>query len=147
MTQSHEVCSRQEWLEARKRLLASEKELTHLRDQLSEQRRNLPWVQVDKSYVFSGPEGQRSLAQLFGSRSQLIIYHFMFAPESKEGCKGCSFWADNFNGIVPHLEQRDVSFAAVSRAPLPKLQAFARRMGWSFDWLSSLESDFNYDYG
>jgi predicted dithiol-disulfide oxidoreductase (DUF899 family) len=146
MTETHAIVSRDEWLTARKRLLAREKELTRLRDELSAERRRLPWVRLDKSYVFEGSTGKVTLADLFGSKSQLVIYHFMFGPDWDAGCKSCSFWADNFNGIPAHLAQRDVAFAAVSRAPLPKLQAFARRLGWSFTWVSSLESDFNRDF-
>jgi predicted dithiol-disulfide oxidoreductase (DUF899 family) len=146
MMEKHEVVSREKWLAARKQLLAKEKEFTRLRDQLSEQRRALPWERVDKDYVFEGPKGKESLAQLFDGRSQLVVYHFMFAPEAEVPCKSCSFWADNFNGIIAHLNQRDVTFVAISRAPLPKLQAFAKRLGWSFKWLSSAGTDFNYDY-
>jgi predicted dithiol-disulfide oxidoreductase (DUF899 family) len=142
----HAIVSRNEWLEARKQLLARERELTHVRDQLSAQRRALPWVRIDKEYVFDGPRGPEALAQLFEGRSQLVVYHFMFAPEWETGCKSCSFWADNFNGITAHLQERDVAFAAISRAPLPKLQAFARRLGWSFKWVSSSGNDFNYDF-
>ncbi|RKH09306.1 DUF899 domain-containing protein [Corallococcus sp. CA053C] len=141
------VVSREEWLEARTRLLAKEREFTHLRDALSQERRELPWVRVEKPYVFQGPQGEETLSQLFAGRSQLVVYHFMFAPEWDAGCKNCSFWADSFNGITAHLEQRDVSFVAISRAPLAKLQAYERRMGWSFKWLSSSESDFNFDFG
>ncbi|WP_163991290.1 DUF899 domain-containing protein [Pyxidicoccus caerfyrddinensis] len=143
----HSVVSREEWLDARKRLLLKEKDFTHARDQLSQERRELPWVRVGKPYVFQGPDGEETLSQLFQGRSQLIVYHFMFAPEWEAGCKSCSFWADNFNGVVLHLEQRDVSFVAISRAPFAKLQAFERRMEWSFKWLSSFGTDFNYDYG
>ncbi|RKH43539.1 DUF899 domain-containing protein [Corallococcus sicarius] len=143
----HPIVSREEWLEARKRLLAKEREFTHLRDALSQERRELPWVRVDKPYVFQGPNGEEALSQLFAGRSQLIVYHFMFAPEWDAGCKSCSFWADSFNGIIPHLEHRDVSMVAIARAPLAKLQAYERRMGWSFKWLSSGQSDFNYDFG
>lgn len=143
----HKIVSREEWLEARKRLLAKEREFTHLRDALSQERRELPWVRVDKAYVFQGPNGEETLSQLFAGRSQLIVYHFMFAPEWDAGCKSCSFWADSFNGIIPHLEHRDVSMVAIARAPLAKLQAYERRMGWSFKWLSSGQSDFNYDFG
>ena len=141
------VVSREAWLEARKRLLAREREFTHLRDALSQERRELPWVRVEKPYVFQGPQGEETLSQLFAGRSQLVVYHFMFAPEWDAGCKSCSFWADSFNGITAHLEQRDVSFVAISRAPLAKLQAYERRMGWSFKWLSSFGSDFNFDFG
>ena len=143
----HRIVSMDEWRVARERLLLKEKELTRARDQLSEERRALPWVRVDKSYVFQGPEGQVTLTDLFEGRSQLIVYHFMFAPDWERGCKSCSFWADNFNGIIPHLKQRDVSFAAVSRAPLAKLRAFEQRMGWGFRWVSSEGSDFNFDLG
>jgi len=145
--ESHAIVSRESWTEARKRLLAKEKEFTRLRDELSRQRRDLPWVRVEKMYVFDGPRGKETLSQLFAGRSQLIVYHFMFDPGWESGCKSCSFWADNFNGVVPHLNQRDVTMVAISRAPLEKLAGFARRMGWSFEWLSSFGSDFNRDYG
>jgi predicted dithiol-disulfide oxidoreductase (DUF899 family) len=143
---THEVVSKGEWVEARKRLLAKEKEFTRMRDQLSAERRALPWMRIDKDYTFDGPNGKETLAQLFGDRSQLVVYHFMFAPEWDVGCKNCSFWADNFNGITAHLRQRDVAFAAISRAPLAKLQAFAQRLGWTFKWVSSQGTDFNYDF-
>jgi len=143
---THAVVSNEEWVEARKRFLAKEKEFTRLRDELSAERRALPWMRVDKDYTFDGPDGRETLAQLFGDRSQLVVYHFMFAPEWDVGCKSCSFWADSFNGITAHLRQRDVAFAAISRAPLAKLQAFAQRLGWSFKWVSSGDSDFNYDF-
>jgi predicted dithiol-disulfide oxidoreductase (DUF899 family) len=146
MTQDHPVVSREQWTEARRRLLAAEKELTRQRDALSAERRALPWVRVDKEYVFDGPNGPQTLAQLFAGKSQLVIYHFMFGPDWEAGCKSCSFWADNFNGITAHLAQRDVTMIAVSRAPLAKLQAFARRLGWSFTWVSSFGSDFNFDF-
>lgn len=142
----HRIVSRDEWLAARQGLLAREKDFMRLRDQLSSERRALPWERVDKPYVFQGAAGRETLADLFAGRRQLVVYHFMFAPEWETGCKSCSFWADNFNGIITHLEQRDVSLAAISRAPLAKLQAFAARMGWSFKWVSSADSDFNYDY-
>lgn len=142
----HQVVTPKEWGEARKHLLAKEKEFTRLRDQLSQTRRDLPWVRVTKQYVFDGPGGKQTLGQLFNGHSQLVVYHFMFAPDWEDGCRGCSFWADNFNGIVPHLNQRDVTFVAISRAPLAKLQAFAKRLGWNFKWLSSAGNDFNYDY-
>lgn len=141
------VRSKKEWIAARKELLAREKELTRLRDRVSEQRRRLPWVAVEKRYVFDGERGETTLADLFAGRSQLVVYHFMFGPDWEVGCKSCSFWADNFDGIIPHLEQRDVAFAVVSRAPLAKLRAFAERLGWSFEWVSSLRSDFNFDFG
>ena len=143
---THTVVSKDEWVEARKRLLVREKEFTRMRDQLSAERRALPWLRIDKDYTFDGPNGRETLAQLFGDRSQLVVYHFMFAPEWEVGCKSCSFWADNFNGITDHLRQRDVAFAAISRAPLSKLQGFAKRLGWSFKWLSSQGNDFNYDF-
>ena len=142
----HQVVSKDEWLAARKRLLAKEKEFTRMRDQLSAERRSLPWVRIEKEYTFEAPGGRQTLAQLFDDRSQLVVYHFMFAPEWEVGCKSCSFWADNFNGITAHLRQRDVAFVAISRAPLAKLQAFAERLGWTFRWVSSHESDFNYDF-
>jgi predicted dithiol-disulfide oxidoreductase (DUF899 family) len=143
---THQVVSKDEWLEARKRLLAKEKEFTRMREQLSAERRALPWLRIDKDYTFDGLDGRETLAQLFGDRSQLVVYHFMFAPEWEVGCKSCSFWADNFNGITAHLRQRDVAFAAISRAPLAKLQGFARRLGWTFKWVSSNGTDFNYDF-
>jgi predicted dithiol-disulfide oxidoreductase (DUF899 family) len=142
----HAIVSHDQWLSASRRLLAKEKEFLKLRDQLSAERRALPWERVEKQYVFEGPRGKESLADLFAGRSQLLVYHFMFAPDWDAGCRGCSFWADSYNGSIPHLEQRDVSFAAISRAPLQKLQAFAKRMGWSFTWVSSANTDFNYDY-
>ena len=142
----HRVASREEWIDARQRLLAKEKEFTRLRDALSEQRRELPWEAVTKRYVFQGPDGTRTLPELFEGRSQLVVYHFMFAPEWEAGCPHCSFWADNFNGVTGHLNQRDVSLVAVSRAPYVKLAAYQRRMGWSFPWVSSSGTDFSYDY-
>jgi predicted dithiol-disulfide oxidoreductase (DUF899 family) len=142
----HQVVSRDEWLEARKQLLASEKEFTRQRDLLSQERRNLPWVRVEKAYAFEGPSGPVALADLFGDKSQLIVYHFMFDPADDEGCESCSFWADNFNGIDVHLKHRDVAFTAISRAPYSKIAAFKQRMGWSFSWVSSFPSEFNYDY-
>jgi predicted dithiol-disulfide oxidoreductase (DUF899 family) len=144
--QTPTIVSSSEWVAARKQLLQKEKEFTRLRDQLSAERRALPWTRIDKDYVFDGPGGRETLAQLFGDRSQLVVYHFMFAPEWEVGCKSCSFWADNFNGITAHLRERDVAFVAISRAPLAKLQAFARRLGWTFKWVSSNGTDFNYDF-
>jgi predicted dithiol-disulfide oxidoreductase (DUF899 family) len=138
--------SKDEWLKARKQLLAKEKELTYLRDSLSAERRALPWLRVEKSYLFDTPKGQKTLAELFDGRSQLAMYHFMFAPEWEAGCKSCSFWAESFDRIPIHLAHRDVTFLAVSRAPLEKLQAYARRLGWSFPWVSSAPSDFNFDF-
>jgi predicted dithiol-disulfide oxidoreductase (DUF899 family) len=142
----HAVVSQDEWIEARKRLLAKEKEFTRLRDELSRERRELPWVRVDKSYVFEGPDGKETLADLFAGRHQLIVQHFMFDPSWNAACKSCSFWADGYNGFVVHVEQRDVAFVAVSLAPYEKLAAFKRRMGWTFKWVSSRASDFNRDY-
>jgi predicted dithiol-disulfide oxidoreductase (DUF899 family) len=135
-----------EWLAARKELLRKEKEFSRLRDELSRQRRALPRERVEKKYVFDGPGGKETIADLFGGRSQLIVYHFMFGPEWKEGCPSCSFLADTFDGAVVHLAQRDVSFVAISRATLPQIEAFKKRMGWQFKWVSSFGNEFNYDY-
>ncbi len=146
MIENHAVVSREEWTEARKHLLAKEKAFTRQRDALSAERRALPWVRVDKEYLFHTPSGVRTLAQLFEGCSQLVIYHFMLGPDWQEGCKGCSFWTDNFNGIDVHLRHRDVTLIAVSSAPLDKIEAFKRRMGWNFTWVSSASSDFNHDY-
>jgi len=143
---NHKIVSHDKWIEARKELLAKEKEFTRLRDKLSQQRRDLPWERVDKTYVFDGSGGAQTLAQLFAGMSQLIVYHFMFAPDWDMGCRSCSFWADNFNGIHIHLKHRDISFVAISRAPLAKIDAYKKRMGWSFKWLSSAGTDFNYDF-
>jgi predicted dithiol-disulfide oxidoreductase (DUF899 family) len=144
--ETHKIVSREEWLVARQEHLAKEKEFTRLRDQLSQQRRDLPWVRVEKEYVFDGPQGKETLADLFAGRSQLLIYHFMFHPSWDVPCKSCSFWADNYNGIVIHLNHRDVTLVAVSKAPIERLEAFKKRMGWSFKWMSSLSNDFNRDY-
>lgn len=145
MTQ-HQTVSKNQWLTARKALLAKEKEFTRLRDQLSAERRALPWVKVDKEYVFDTPDGKKTLSDLFDGRSQLIIKHFMLAPGQKEGCVGCSFEVDHVEGALQHLEHHDVSFAAVARAPLAEINAFKKRMGWRFEWVSSFGSDFNYDF-
>jgi predicted dithiol-disulfide oxidoreductase (DUF899 family) len=145
-TLKHQVVSRQEWLAARKALLAKEKKLTHDRDAVAAERRALPWVKVDKNYVFDSPTGKKTLADLFDGRSQLIIYHFMFGPEWNEGCPSCSFNMDHTDPALVHLAQRDVSFAAVSRAPISKIEPFKKRMGWHFPWVSSYDTDFNYDY-
>ena len=142
----HQIVSHEEWIDARRRFLVKEKEFTRLRDELSRERRELPWEHVRKPYVFEGEHGKETLADLFGKRSQLIVYHFMYGPDWEIGCKSCSFWADNFNFIIPHLNQRDVSLVAVSRAPLQKLQAQARRQDWTFKWVSSFGNDFNFDY-
>jgi len=144
--QKHKVVSQEEWLAARKELLKKEKEAVRVRDQLSEARRELPWVKVDKIYLFDGPNGKVSLADLFAGRRQLVVYHFMFAPDWQEGCPSCSFVSDHFGGLLEHLAARDVSLAAVSRAPFAKLAAFKQRMGWNFNWVSSGSSDFNFDY-
>ena len=146
MIETHTIVSLDEWTEARKRLLAKEKAFTRQRDELSAERRALPWVRVDTEYLFDTPTRMRTLAELFDGHSQLVIYHFMLGPDWQEGCKGCSFWADNFNGIDVHLRHRDVTLIAVSSAPLDKIEAFKRRMGWSFTWVSSAGSDFNHDY-
>ena len=140
------IVSEAEWLAARKQHLTKEKEFTQLRDQLSAERRKLPWVKIEKPYVFDGPNGKETLADLFGGRSQLIVYHFMFGPEWEEGCKSCSFLADHIDGSVVHLAHRDVTFVVVSRAPLAKIDAFKKRMGWRFKWVSSYDNDFNFDY-
>jgi predicted dithiol-disulfide oxidoreductase (DUF899 family) len=140
------VVSPAEWLEARKELLAKEKEFTRLRDELSRQRRELPWEKVEKGYVFEGAHGKLALADLFEGRSQLIIYHFMLGPGWKEGCPSCSYLSDSFDGVTIHLAHRDTSFAVVSRAPLAEIETFKKRMGWRFPWVSSFGSDFNYDY-
>ncbi|MGH7907404.1 MAG: DUF899 domain-containing protein [Candidatus Binataceae bacterium] len=140
------IVSRDEWIAARKQLLIKEKELTHRRDQLSAERRDLPWVKVGKNYVFDGPSGEETLADLFDGRSQLIIKHFMFGPGWKEGCVGCSFEVDHIEGALVHLEHHDVTYVAISRAPLPEIEAFKMRMGWRFKWVSSYGNDFNYDY-
>ena len=140
------VVSRDEWLAARKQHLKKEKEFTRLRDKLSAERRELPWVKVEKNYVFDGPGGKETLADLFDGRSQLIVYHFMFGPEWEQGCPSCSFLSDHIDGTVVHLAHRDVTLMAVSRAPLAKIEAFKKRMGWRFKWVSSYGSDFNFDY-
>ncbi len=145
MTQ-HKIVSKEHWLEARRALLAKEKQLTRERDELARQRRELPWERVEKSYTFDSSRGKVTLADLFGGHSQLLIYHFMFGPEWKEGCPSCSYVSDHLDGAVPHLAARDVSLMMVSRAPLAKIGAFKKRMGWRFPWVSSFGSDFNFDY-
>jgi predicted dithiol-disulfide oxidoreductase (DUF899 family) len=140
------VVSQDHWLAARKALLAKEKEFTKARDALSAERRQLPWVKLDKSYVFEGVEGNETLADLFGGHSRLIVYHFMLGPGWKDGCPSCSFLADHFDGAAIHLAQRDVMFVVVSRAPLAEIQAYQKRMGWKFKWVSSYGSDFNRDF-
>jgi predicted dithiol-disulfide oxidoreductase (DUF899 family) len=143
---NHKVVSRDEWLAAGKQLLTKEKELTRLRDQLSAERRELPWIKVEKPYVFDRPTGKETLADLFSGRSQLIVYHFMYPASWNEGCPSCSFRADNFNGIIVHLNHRDVTMVAVSKGPFEKLEAYKKRMGWTFKWVSFSGSDFNRDY-
>jgi predicted dithiol-disulfide oxidoreductase (DUF899 family) len=140
------IVSPAEWTRARKELMAKEKELTHAREAVAAARRALPWEPVEKRYVFQGPKGEESLEDLFAGRSQLVVYHFMFAPEWEAGCKSCSFWADNFERSIVHLAHRDVTMIAVSRAPLAKLEAYKKRLGWTFKWVSSGNGDFNYDY-
>lgn len=146
MRPNHEVVSRKEWLTARKALLALEKEETKLRDKVRAERLALPWVKVDKTYTFDTPDGEKTLAELFDGRSQLIVYHFMYGPDWDAGCPGCSFMADHVDGMLPHLNNHDVTMIAVSRAPLEKLEAYRKRMGWKFPWVSSYGSDFNFDY-
>ena len=146
-TENHRVVSRDEWVAERKTLLAREKELTRLRDQIARERRALPWVRIDKTYVFDGPEGRRTLAELFDGRRQLLVQHFMLAPGWEQGCKSCSFMADHSDGMNVHLAHRDVTFVAISRAPLAEIERFRRRMGWQFKWVSSHGSDFNHDFG
>jgi predicted dithiol-disulfide oxidoreductase (DUF899 family) len=143
---AHPVVSREEWLAARIEFLKKEKEFTRLREEHSRQRRALPWVKVDKEYVFDVPGGKESFAQLFGPRSQLIVYHFMFNPLASEGCSHCSFWADHFDASGIHLNHRDVSMVAISRASLEKIEAFKQRMGWRFKWASSAANEFNFDF-
>jgi predicted dithiol-disulfide oxidoreductase (DUF899 family) len=146
MNEHHMVVTPEEWLKARLELLAREKEFTRMRDELSQQRRELPWERVEKRYVFDGPKGKETLSDLFENRSQLLVYHFMFAPEWEAGCKHCSWWADNFERNLVHLNHRDVTMTAISRAPWHKLEAFKKRMGWTFKWVSAANTDFNYDY-
>jgi predicted dithiol-disulfide oxidoreductase (DUF899 family) len=146
MEMNREIVSEAEWLVARKDLLTREKEFTRQRDALTATRRNLPMVKIDKKYVFDGPDGKETLADLFDGRSQLIVYHFMLGPDWEEGCKSCSYLADHFDGPNWHLPQRDVTFVVISRAPLSKLESYKKRMGWRFKWLSSHGNDFNFDY-
>jgi predicted dithiol-disulfide oxidoreductase (DUF899 family) len=143
---SHEIVPREEWLIARKDLLKREKELTRLRDQLGTERRALPWVSIDKEYLFDAPEGKVTLTELFDGRSQLFIKHFMLGPGQKTQCVGCSLEVDHIDGILPHLENHDVSYVAVARAPIEEIEAVRKRMGWKFRWVSSYQSDFNYDF-
>jgi predicted dithiol-disulfide oxidoreductase (DUF899 family) len=143
----HKTVSREEWIAARKGLMAREKELTQAREAVSRERRELPWVRVDKDYVFDGANGRITLGDLFKGRPQLVVQHVMFAPEWDAACKSCSFWVDGLDRMAPHLGARDTTMVAISRAPLAKLEAFKARMGWTFDWVSSGNNDFNYDYG
>ena len=140
------IVSHNEWVAARTAFLKKEKEFSKLRDELSKQRRELPWEKVEKNYVFEGPNGKVTLADLFDGRSQLIVYHFMFGPNWAEGCPSCSYLGDHFDGMLPHINARDVSFTAISRGPMPQIAAFKKRMGWKFNWVSSYGTDFNYDY-
>ena len=141
------IATDEEWLAARRALLQEEKALQRARDQLAEKRRRLPWRRIESDYEFEGADGRRSLPDLFGNASQLLIYHFMYHPDWDEGCKTCSFWADGFDGAIPHLYARDVAFAVISRGPLDKLLSYGQRMGWQFPWFSSADSTFNYDFG
>jgi predicted dithiol-disulfide oxidoreductase (DUF899 family) len=142
----HEVGTREQWVKARNALLEREKELTRRNDELARERRELPWVPIEQEYSFETEAGTKTLAELFDGRSQLIVYHFMFGPEYEAGCPVCSSSADGFDAVVPHLAARDVTFLCISRAPLEKLEAYKRRMGWSFPWVSSSGSDFNFDF-
>ena len=141
------IVDREQWLTARKALLQKEKAFSRTRDDLARERRDLPWVRIDKAYAFEGPEGRLTLGDLFGGKGQLLVYHFMMGPDWTEGCPSCSFWADNYNGVDVHLAHRDTALAAVSRAPLAKIEAYRKRMGWTFRWVSSAGSDFNFDFG
>jgi len=144
--QTHPVVPRQQWLAARKALLLREKEFTHMRDQINAERLALPWVKVEKNYVFDTPRGKSTLSELFDGRSQLLVYHFMLGPGWEAGCPGCSFLSDHIDGALPHLEHHDVTWTAVSGAPLAEIEAYKKRMGWSFPWVSASGTDFNYDY-
>ena len=146
VSSKHKVVSQQEWLAARKELLAAEKEFTRQRDALSAKRRELPWVKVEKNYIFDSPNGKVSLSDLFRDKSQLIVYHFMLGPGWEQGCPGCSFVSDHVDGALAHLNARDVAYTAVSRATTPEIQSFKKRMGWHFPWVSSNQNDFNFDY-
>jgi predicted dithiol-disulfide oxidoreductase (DUF899 family) len=146
MTMQHSIVSQNEWLAARKTLLAKEKEFSKARDALSVARRELPWVKVEKNYVFDGPSGKETLSDLFAGKSQLIVYHFMLGPGWVQGCPSCSYLADHFDGAVTHLAQRDVTLVVVSRAPLVEIEAYKKRMGWKFKWVSSYGNEFNHDF-
>jgi predicted dithiol-disulfide oxidoreductase (DUF899 family) len=142
----HKVVSEKQWLAARKKLLVEEKKFSKLRDKLNQKRRNLPWVKVEKEYIFEGPDGQETLSELFRSKSQLVTYHFMFGPDWDEACAHCSFWADHYDGTQVHLAQRDTTLVVISRAPFDRIKDFQKRMGWHFKWVSSAANDFNFDY-
>jgi predicted dithiol-disulfide oxidoreductase (DUF899 family) len=144
---NHSVVSHDQWLDARVTLLEREKEFSRQRDEIARLRRELPWERIEKRYDFDGPNGRETLSDLFAGCRQLVVYHFMFAPGAKEGCAHCSFWAESFDSLAAHLGHRDTTFVAISRAPLASLEAFKQRMGWRFKWVSSDESDFNYDLG
>jgi len=144
--QLHPVASQEQWLAARRALLLKEKEFTHLRDKINAERLALPWVKVERSYVFDTPSGKKNLSELFDGRSQLVVYHFMLGPGWVAGCPGCSFLSDHIDGALPHLEHHDVTWTAVSRAPLEEIEAYKKRMGWRFPWVSAFETNFNYDY-
>jgi predicted dithiol-disulfide oxidoreductase (DUF899 family) len=144
---NHRVVSHEEWIKEAKAHLAREKEFTRLRDELAKARRDLPWEKVGKNYVFEAPEGKVAFADLFAGKGQLIVQHFMFGPDWNEGCPSCSFWTDNFNGVDVHLAHRDTAFVLVSRAPIARLEAYRKRMGWNVRWVSSLDNDFNFDFG
>lgn len=144
---THQIVSHEEWLKARKAFLEKEKAFTKAREDLARERRELPWERVEKSYTFDALEGRVTLADLFGKHGQLIVQHFMFGPDWNEGCPSCSFWSDNFNGIDGHLAARDTAFVLVSRGPLDRLEAYKKRLGWTFRWVSSAGSDFNFDFG
>jgi len=142
----HKVVTHEDWIEARQALLAKEKEFTRLRDELAAERRRLPWEMVEEAYRFEGTDGSASLFDLFAGRKQLVVYHFMFGPDWEEGCPSCSFWADNFNGVDVHLAHRDTTLLAISNSALDKIEAYRKRMGWTFKWVSSLGTDFNRDF-
>lgn len=144
---THRVVSHDEWMKASQALLAKEKAFTRAREALARERRALPWEKVEKDYAFEAPEARVTLSDLFAGRGQLIVQHFMFGPDWNEGCPSCSYWSDNFNGVQAHLAARDTSFVVVSRAPIDRLEAYRKRMGWTFRWVSSLGGDFNFDYG
>jgi predicted dithiol-disulfide oxidoreductase (DUF899 family) len=142
----HKVVSGKQWVAVRKKFLVEEKKFTKALDKLRQKRRNLPWVKVEKEYIFDGPDGEESLSDLFAGKSQLVTYHFMFGPDWDEGCAHCSFWADHYDGTLPHLAQKDTALVVISRAPFNRIKAFQKRMGWRFKWVSSAKTDFNFDY-